>query len=47
MMGCLIIQQWGSCDDLDAVDLFVETSFYTNYRKNDIEKVLEKHTSQF
>lgn len=32
----------GSCDDLDAIDLLCRATFYTDYRKKDIEKALKK-----
>jgi len=32
----------GSCDDLDAIDLLCRTTFYTNYKKDEIKKALEK-----
>jgi|LGVC01.1.fsa_nt_gb prenyltransferase beta subunit len=32
----------GSCDDLDAIDLLCRSTFYTNYRKKDIKKALQK-----
>jgi len=32
----------GSCDDLDAIDLLCRATFYTNYRKNEIERALRK-----
>ena len=32
----------GSCDDLDAIDLLCRATFYTNYRKEDIRKALQK-----
>lgn len=32
----------GSCDDLDAIDLLCRSTFYTNYKKKQIERALLK-----